>query len=91
MHPQTKPFQRENSNARRPFKPKAWSHQDELKSLIGKKVIITFAASLDIDTNWSIGTLINADQFTLQLQHNDKSIATYFKSSLMGYNLSASQ
>lgn len=69
-------FKRENSNDRTKFKPKAWTHQDQLKSLIGKKISIVYR-----DDAVFTGTLLNADQFTIQIQ-GPETVITVFKSAL---------
>lgn len=47
----------------RPKKPKAWSHQDDLKALVGKQVRLIVANR----EHAVIGKLVQADQFTLKV------------------------
>jgi hypothetical protein len=76
-----KPFAVERKGERtpnRPKPPKAWNHQDELKSLKGKPFRIRTLAGATYE-----GTLLESDQFTLKIQRKtDESILTYFKSAL---------
>lgn len=57
----TKPSPSKN----KPRKPKAWNHQDELKSMRGKEVEVTLT-----DDDWDNGVLQEADQFTIKV--NDR-------------------
>jgi len=66
-------------------KPKAWTHQQELSNLRGKEICIFF-----IDDSYKVGTLVEADQFTLKLAisiagKENKSVLTFFKSAMKGY------
>lgn len=61
-------------------KPKPWSHQRELEALKDKEIEISFGLG------WTRFMLLNADQFTLQVQDcNNKSVVTYNKSAMWGY------
>jgi hypothetical protein len=88
MRHQQRPFQVEvrRPGERRPIrlkdnKPKRWSHQDELTSLIGKEIALVFVNG----TGSVVGLLTNADAFTLQLVLRNKSIRTYFKHAIAEY------
>ena len=64
-------------------KPKAWSHQDELKAGRGKKITLTHVSGETV-----VGKLLEADQFTIKVLHvvgNGQSALTYFKHDLCGY------
>ena len=52
----------ENKNKRRPYKPKAWSHHDELKAMIGKQIVIV---SSGVETE---AKLLETDSFTIKVQ-----------------------
>ena len=78
----------------KPLKERAWSHQDELKELMGKRV------GLEIGDRIVTGTLINADAFTVQIRNaswttrNDetgfsstsRSLMTFFKHAIKGFH-----
>ena len=65
----------------KPHKPKAWNHQDDLKSLKGKSVGIEMQNASEV-----FGVLLEADQFTLKiLETNTQSVVTYFKHSLTSF------
>lgn len=59
------------------IKPKRWAHQHELESNLSKPIIIRLNNGENL-----CGTLINADQFTLQIDADDSSVLTVFKSSI---------
>lgn len=64
-----------------PAKPKAWTHQDDLKSLKGKEVALFILGCPEIT-----GLLLEADQFTIKiLETNSKSVVTYFKHTLTSF------
>lgn len=67
----------ERKGERRPFKPKAWTHMDELKTLIGKRVVIVGHNAED-----TRGTLVAADQFTLLLSTPHTSNLIVFKGAI---------
>lgn len=67
---------------RRPYKPRPWSHQDDLIDMIGKTVTL-----LVVERGWISGKLIAADQFTLKIDAGEKSAVTYFKSALLCFYL----
>ena len=56
------------------IKPKAWSHQNEIKISTGKSIKIVFA-----DNSVVIGTLLEADQFTIKVKvtKGDATMARY--------------
>ncbi len=80
-------FKREQSGARKPFKPKPWSHQRDLEALKGKKITFLIASSVE----WQTGVLVEADQFTLKIavesifMNGQQSLLTYFKSQFTAY------
>lgn len=76
-------FTRESLNERSKFKPKAWSHQDDLKALIGKRVKLTRVAYTG--TTYDYGKLVAADQFTLKLQAPTGHVCVYFKSAFISF------
>jgi len=79
-----KPFALEKKGERKPFRPRAWSHQDDLKHMRGKTIKITMPGSAG--DRCVTGTLMESDQFTLKIQRqNDQAILTYFKSHLIAF------
>lgn len=64
-----------------PHKPKRWSHQDDLQEMVGKQIKINVLGAS------RIGILLAADAFTLKLDGGGQSAMTYFKHSLLSYNL----
>ena len=69
-----------------PPKQKRWSHQDQLSALVGKNVTISL-----LDVGDLTGKLLNADQFTIQLElknarDNSLFARTFFKSALTYFN-----
>ena len=81
----SKSFIVENKEQRRPFKPKPWTHQDDLKAMIGKKITLVFFSGEA--RRQRDGVLEAADQFTLKLSGVDgnKSTQTYFKHALFSF------
>jgi hypothetical protein len=71
-------------NERTKFKPKAWSHQDELKQAVGKTVKLYHLA--EDGTAYSAGELVSADAFTLRVRHQ-QSVLTYFKHGIVAYEI----
>ena len=73
-----KPFQveRRGERTKLKFKPKGWSHQDELRELKGKEIVLEF-----LDGSRSKSTLIDADPFTIKT-----TFRTVFKHALLGYH-----
>lgn len=80
-------IQVERKNERQKFKgnfkpkaPKGWSHQDTLTNLIGKEIDIC------VEGQVFFGTLLNADQFTIQIDAANpdgiKNVYCVFKSAL---------
>lgn len=62
-------------------KPKAWSHQDDLKALKGQRVALTL-----VNGNIFAGVLLDADQFTIKLLADDtQSVVTYYKHILASF------
>jgi hypothetical protein len=77
----------EKKNERKPYKVKPWSHQDELKSLVGRPVRL-YSAVPDFNRPVHEGVLVQTDAYTLKLERlveGRKSVVTYFKSGLAGY------
>jgi hypothetical protein len=71
-------FKTERAGDRKPFKPKAWSHQRKLENLKGKQIDIVFIGGGDGLTC----ILLDADQFALEVEianGNSKSVLTVFK------------
>lgn len=60
--------------------PKAWSHQDDLKAMIGKPIVIIQGAVVTVYPK-----LLAADAFTLKCEDNNKSALTLFKHAIQGY------
>jgi hypothetical protein len=57
-------FERRGANApRTAYTPKAWNHQDELKSLIGKPIALLLP-----DGAVKTGILLGADQFAIKVE-----------------------
>jgi hypothetical protein len=78
------PFKTERAGDRKPFKPKRWSHQQDLEKLKGKKVDLVYP-----NGEWVRGVLLEADQFTLRVDigsENHQSVLTVFKHSLRSYS-----
>jgi hypothetical protein len=80
-------FQRENSRDRKPFRPKPWSHQQDLTAAKGKRVEIDFAETVGFT-----GVLLEADQFSLKVEVSNpdgtyKSVLTVFKHSIRHYRV----
>jgi len=75
-------FTVERKSDRKTYKPKAWSHQDDLKYMKGRTVDIYLTQGAVIT-----GLLLDSDQFTLKIEHKDKSVMTYFKSGLVAFGL----
>jgi hypothetical protein len=76
---------RSYSDARKPYRPKPWSHQNELKSLIGETIVVMYP-----DGTRLTGDLLNADQFTLQVRVRSEegcviAECTFFKHAIVGY------
>ncbi len=77
------------------IKLRKWSHQNELEEMIGKEIVVTFNNLMynhieDIGQSYAdhvYGMLINADAYTVQIAHPDKSVMTYFKHSIRCYTL----
>lgn len=67
---------------RRPHKSRPWSHQDELKGLIGKQIRM-----ISNNGGTLTGTLLAADAFTIKIGIDDKSAFTYFKHTIAGYGV----
>lgn len=84
-----------NNRGPKPFKPpreKRWNHQDELRDLIGKKIVVFGENGPDM------GRLVEADQFTIKMAYEgpqaealnalgSSSTITYFKHTIRGYAL----
>ena len=62
-----------------------WSHQHDLNSMLGTDITLIFGPINDFVT----GTLLSADAFTIQLAHDTKSVMTYFKHAIRGFQLKA--
>lgn len=80
-------FKTERAGERKPFKPKPWSHQNELVAAKGKRVEIFFS-----QYDGLAGVLIDADQFTLKIEltnsdDGSKSVLTVFKHSIRHYRV----
>ena len=58
-------FKVERKADRKPFKPKPWSHQDELARLKGKVIFLRFNAGSTSST--ISGRLLEADAFTIKI------------------------
>ncbi|CCG43312.1 LSm family protein [Magnetospirillum molischianum] len=66
---------------RRPFRAPVWSHQLDLKDLKGKRIKLIFS-----DDTIVIGTLLEADQFTLKVKYGEGDAqVVFFKSALVGF------
>ena len=62
------PFRPSDEPAKKPkkFKPKRWSHQDELTALKGTKITVCFTRLIGT-SSYTQGVLLEADQFTLKI------------------------
>jgi hypothetical protein len=78
-----KPFCKKYKKESSHFKPKRWSHQDELANAKDKRIVIYNT----IDHGYDEYKLIDADQFTLKVLLSDKSILTVFKHAITGYKI----
>lgn len=78
-HGQRRPFSVENRSDRRPIKPAAWNHQNDLKELVGKRVRLAL-----LNGQVPEGTLVAADQFTLKLSIGGR-VTVYFKSATISF------
>jgi hypothetical protein len=80
--PKSFSVERRGHTGRVPFKPKAWSHQDDLREGRGKIIQLGITGREPIE-----GVLLEADQFTIKLQHvaNPKKISVFFKSAVAGF------
>jgi hypothetical protein len=81
MNATTRTIEVARKGERQKFKPKAWSHQDELKEAVGKTVRMAF-----LDDSSATGVLVSADAFTLRVR-DEQSVFTYFKHSMIGYEV----
>lgn len=84
--PPRRPFVVEKKGEQKPFKPKPWSHQSDLRAQVGKTLILW------IDGEPLHGVLVEADQFTLKMRPigvNGKSSVTYFKHAITAYTIEA--
>ena len=64
------------------FKVKAWSHQDELKSLIGKRITLVYTNDVEVTAE-----LLSADAFTLRVRIDKTGVtSTIFKHYLAAYS-----
>ncbi|KAA5603489.1 hypothetical protein F1188_19640 [Roseospira marina] len=69
-------------------RPKAWTHQGELKELIGQKVEIELAVGGDLRQR--VGFLLAADPYTIKLRlsgNRTGEVRTFFKSALLDYRV----
>lgn len=72
-----------------------WSHQQELDSMMGKEITISFKSQsferigevVQCSAEHVTGMLVNADSFTIQLGTVNKSVVTYFKHDIRSYEL----
>lgn len=67
---------------RRPYKPKAWSHQDDLKDAVGKHIEIQLNSGPLL-----AGRLVAADAYTIKLKRASSSLVTINKSALTYYEI----
>lgn len=66
----------------KPFKPKAWSHDNDLTAAKGKQISLHALDSPDE----LVGELLDSDRFTLKVRvWNGKSALTFFKHALASY------
>lgn len=61
-------------------KPKAWSHQDDLKHRVGKDITLLLTDNSDCTVR-----LLGADQFTLHVERKNGERGVIFKHALIGY------
>jgi len=68
----------------KPPKPRAWSHQDDLKAWKGERVSLHFADSRP----GVVGKLVEADQFTIKIVSETLGAReeVYFKSALRSFH-----
>lgn len=70
----------------KPMKMRPWSHQNELKEHIGKKIAV-----MSVEGDEYEGVLVNADAYTIQIRHvqDIKSEVTdvFFKHAIGAYRL----
>lgn len=65
---------------RKPLKPRAWNHQQELRELTDKMVTVEFRTGATLT-----GKLLAADQFTLKIEFSPGKASTVFKHALNRY------
>ncbi|SER29448.1 hypothetical protein SAMN05216548_114131 [Faunimonas pinastri] len=78
-----RPIEIARKGERQPFKPKLWSHQQQLRELRGRKIVVLFRDGTQVT-----GELLEADQYALLLRiREDKSVLTLtlFKHDIQGY------
>jgi hypothetical protein len=78
-------FKTERAGDRKPYKPKPWSHQNDLAAAKGKQIDVFFGAA-----DGMRGVLLEADQFSLKLElshENSKSVVTVFKHSIRQFRV----
>lgn len=62
-------------------KPKSWTHQEDLRLLKGRRIIITTMYG-----DLASGPLLEADQFTIKLLCDaSQSVVTYFKHGISSF------
>lgn len=84
--PARKPIVERRGGERRPFKPKPWNHQEDLKALKGQNIRLRLPGPNHTE-GWVRGVLVDADAYTLKVRvHSSQSVVTYFKSALIGYD-----
>lgn len=79
MQSNRRPFTIE-SKGRRPFKAPKWSHQQELDALKGKHIGLLFT-----DDERTNGKLLEADAFSLKLEHPEQTTVIFFKHVIAGF------
>ena len=81
--PQQRPLTIERKGERAPYKPKPWSHQNELQAARGKPINLHF-----LDGSKGAFVLVEADAFALRVcAPGSQSALTYWKHALLGYRL----
>jgi phage terminase large subunit len=75
------------STDRMKFKPKRWSHQNDLDALKGQNITVTLHTGHKL-----VVRLLDSDQFTLKVQdlsagQHEQSVLTYFKHAIAAYGV----
>lgn len=68
-------------------KPPKWSHQDDLVRAVRERRIVALHILTGPDRVTITGQLLQADNFALKVAVGDKSVITYYKHAIVGYEI----